>query len=208
MTKPAQNALAAGVAPLFWQRRMKREVTRCMDSHRNTSWVESFISTRPVLRDGSILGNCFASILSGRRHTAKTENDDGRSKRRTRSRSSSTRSSESRASESPLVHERHPPLVERARKFCSRIEEAAPLQSGLPQSADYHLLCRLAEVLSDINSRTERRGLNPAAMNKSMRHLFQCLGDVESKRGAPEALPLPVEARHETSEDAARNWQD
>lgn len=210
MTKPSQNPLAAGVAPLFWQRRMKSDVMRCMDSHLNTSWVESFISTRPALRDGSLLGNCFESILSGRRHTAKTENGDGRSRRRSvRSRSGFTRFSESRANESPPVQERHAPSVERAGKFCPRIEDAAPLPSGLPEHAEYHLLCRLAEVLSDmVKGKTERRSLSPAAMNKSVQHLLQRISDVESKRGVPEALPPPLEVCPETPEDAAHSWQD
>jgi hypothetical protein len=59
-----------------------------------------------------------------------------------------------------------------------------------------------------VKSRTERRDLSQAAMNKSVRHLFQGICDVESNKGAPEVLPLSLEVCHETPENAVRSWQD
>lgn len=213
MNRLTQNALAAGAAPSRWQQYVRREVARNEAARRCASWVWPFVSMRVALLDGSMLGNCFVSMLTGTRRTSVTESvGERRRGRRGGARPLFKDSSATGAPVSPPLHEGDAPSVERTDEFRSRTKEARRLPNGLPRCADHNLLCLLADALpAPVNSRTQRRDSNSAGIKESARHLFQLISDAESNRDARDASDrphLPSELGHETAEAAQRHWQN
>jgi hypothetical protein len=209
MNEQAQNVLTGGSAPWRWQRGMKRDTARLNALDRAAAWIVPFISMPTALREGSILGDCFASMLAGTEHATGAE-----PAARLRSRPRFTGPLESEAGQRRAGNNEHAPATQRTVKFSLR-HETQPAPNELPRQADQELLRRLADV-SPASSRIRSRHSYPAStrLHATQQHLFQQISDVASTRdasvtrdaSAPEHAPF--EPAHETLEASQRSWQD
>ena len=204
MNEHAQNVLTAGGAPSCWRRGMKRDVARLNALDRASGWIKAFVSMPVGLREGSILGDCFASILAGTEHTAGEE-----TAARRLSRPRFTGPFESETGERRAGNNEPSPPTQRTVKFSLRRQDTQSPLNELPRQADHELLCRLADVLP-ASTKIRRQHSNPtsARLKATQQALFQQIRDVESTRDASVSEPAPVGLSHETLEASQRSWQD
>lgn len=204
MNEHAQKVLMAGGAPSCWRRAMKRDVARLNALDRAGGWIKPFVSMPVGLREGSILGDCFASILAGTEHTAREE-----TAARRLSRPRFTGHFESEAGRRRAGNNEPSPPMQRTVKFSLRRQETQSPLNELPRQAGHELLRRLADVLP-ASTKIRSQHSNPASarLKATRQALFQQIRDVEATRDASVSEPAPVGLARETLEASQRNWQD
>ncbi len=185
MSGGVRSTLAAGRAPICWQRNLARKAARLENLRRMCAWVRPLAATRPALRDKPLFGHCLAQLTeqAARPPDAKSETPRPRPRPFSHDDSGDRDRNVVRADGRPGA----PTNGSAGRPPELLAEKRTPRRAPLPPDLNRRAAPALLERLSGSSDKPSAISHQPSAINKAPR----------PKPGVSSGAPrAPVSIRH------------